>query len=157
GYAQRDHEVVVTLADGTETGLVDRGAFVGSAGDSASPSLLFRHHGLHIELKFDPASAIGKESPSGLKDVVVEAALTAIQDCEDSVAAVDAEDKVLVYRNWLGLMKGDLSETFEKGGRPHTRRLAADREFAAADGSIVRLPGRSLLLIRNVGHLMTTD
>jgi malate synthase len=157
GYVLRDGAVSVTLADGSETGFSDPQAFVGHAENGGTKSLLFRHHGLHVELKFDPASPIGKESPSGLKDVVVEAALTTIQDCEDSVAAVDAADKVLVYRNWLGLMTGELTETFEKGGRQLTRRLAADRSFMAPDGTIVTLAGRSLMLVRNVGHLMTTD
>jgi len=156
-YAVIDGAVRVTLADGTETGLIDPSAFVGTTGQGATQSLLFRHHQLHLELLFDPESAIGKLSPSGLKDVVVEAALTAIQDCEDSVAAVDAEDKVVAYRNWLGLMTGDLTESFEKGGKSMTRRLNPDRSFVAPDGKALTLPGRSLLLVRNVGHLMTTD
>lgn len=149
--------VAVTLADGTETTLASSAVFVGHAGEGDKTSLLFRHNGLHVELKFNPDSPIGKESPSNLEDVVLESALTAIQDCEDSVAAVDAEDKVVVYTNWLGLMKGDLAETFEKGGKKMTRRLNPDREFTGADGKTVTLPGRSLLLVRNVGHLMTTD
>ncbi|RVU35110.1 malate synthase G [Hwanghaeella grinnelliae] len=149
--------VVVTLADGTETGLADTTQFVGHAGEGATKSLLFRHNGLHVELKFNPDSPIGAESPSNLEDVVLESALTAIQDCEDSVAAVDAEDKVLVYANWLGLMKGDLEESFEKNGQTMTRRLNPDRDFTGPDGETYSVPGRSLLLVRNVGHLMTTD
>lgn len=149
--------VTITLKDGAETGLIDPSLFVGFAGEGETRSLLFRHNSLHVELQFDPESPIGKTSASGLKDVVVEAALTAIQDCEDSVAAVDAQDKVIVYRNWLGLMKGDLEESFEKGGKTITRRLGADRHFIDANGAAMDLPGRSLLLVRNVGHLMTTD
>ncbi len=120
-------------------------------------SILLRHNGLHIELHFDPADPIGALSASGLKDVVLESALTAIQDCEDSVAAVDAEDKVLAYGNWLGLMDGSLQESFDKGGRITTRKLNEDRVFTALDGSDYVLSGRALMLVRNVGHLMTSD
>src|SRR5690242_15195401 len=137
---------------GGEPALRDPGQLVGRRG----AALLFRHNGLHIELVIDRNSAIGRDDPAGIADVVLEAALTTIVDLEDSVAAVDAEDKVAAYRNWLGLMRGDLEETFDKGGRVMTRRLAADRTYDVADGGTLTLPGRSLLFVRNVGHLMTT-
>ncbi len=149
-------KAIATIA-GKDVELADPAAFVGHAGEGEKRSLLFRHNGLHVELVFDPAHPVGAASPCGLRDVVLEAALTAIQDCEDSIAAVDAEDKVLAYGNWLGLMKGDLEDTFEKGGKTLTRRLNEDRTFTAPDGSSFTLPGRAVLLIRNVGHLMTTD
>ena len=142
---------------GNETTLADPSAFIGTRVEGADTAYVLRHHGLHVELVVNADHPIGAASASGLRDVVMESALTAIQDCEDSVAAVDAEDKVAVYANWLGLMKGDLAETFDKGGRQMTRRLAADREISRPDGSTLTLPGRALLLVRNVGHLMTTD
>jgi len=130
----------------------DPGQYVGHS----ERGRLFRHNGLHIEVVFDRDHPIGRDDPSGISDVMLEAALSTIVDLEDSVAAVDAADKVAAYRNWLGLMKGDLVETFDKGGRSMTRELAPDRDFIAPDGSTVTLPGRSLLFVRNVGHLMTT-
>ncbi|WP_373284525.1 malate synthase G [Sphingomonas metalli] len=138
--------------DGGQPPLADPSQLAGRAGDS----WLLRHHGLHIELVIDRTHPIGRDDPAGLADVVLEAALTTIADLEDSVAAVDAADKVAAYANWLGLMRGDLTETFAKGGRTITRRLAADRAYVAPDRTPFSLPGRSLMFVRNVGHLMTT-
>lgn len=136
--------------------LKDSGCFVGYRGEAEAPqAIVLRNNGLHVELVFDRTHPIGKTSPSGLADVRLESAVSAIIDLEDSVACVDAEDKVLAYRNWLGLMQGDLQETFEKGGKSITRRLHADRNYTAANGGTLTLKGRALLLVRNVGHLMT--
>ena len=147
----------IATIDGKDCELADPAQFAGHAGQGDRRSILLRHNGLHIELVFDPAHPVGAASASGLRDVVLESALTTIQDCEDSIAAVDADDKVAAYANWLGLMKGDLQESFDKDGRRITRRLNPDREFTAPDGSLLVLPGRSLMLVRNVGHLMMTD
>ncbi|WP_386080986.1 malate synthase G [Vreelandella sp. F11] len=156
-YTIRDEHLVVTLEGGRETGLKDSGKLIGFSGEAAKPdAILLGNNGLHLEIQIDPNDSIGKTDPAGVKDVVVEAALTAIMDCEDSVAAVDSEDKVGVYSNWLGLMKGDLEEKIEKGGKTFTRKLNADRTWQTTDGSSVTLPGRSLMFVRNVGHLMTT-
>ena len=146
------------LADGTRTGLADPAGFAGyrTAGGTLD-CVLVRHHGLHIEIHLDPAHAVGRLHPAGVKDVVLEAAVTTIQDCEDAVAAVDAEDKALVYRNWLGIMRGTLTARLEKGGEEIVRRLAPDRYYTAPDGEPLTLPGRSLLLVRNVGAHMYTD
>lgn len=157
-YAICDSRLLVTLLDGSISGLAAPEQLRGYLGDTKSPSsILLRHNGLHIEIQIDHYSPIGQTDKAGVKDVVLESAITTIQDCEDSVAAVDAEDKTLVYRNWLGLMKGDLSEDFEKGGKTQQRRLNPDRHYTALDGGDLSLPGRSLLFVRNVGHLMTND
>ena len=137
---------------GTAPALRDPSQLVGHAGDN----ILLRHNGLHIELAIDPAHPIGRDDPAHLADIILESALSTICDLEDSIAAVDAADKVAAYANWLGLMKGDLEDTFEKNGAPMTRRLNGDRSYTAPDGSGFTLPGRSLLFVRNVGHLMTT-
>ncbi|MDB5993476.1 MAG: glcB1 [Pseudomonas sp.] len=156
-YSVENGQLRITLADGTTTRLERAQQWLGFQGNSAAPSaILLVNNGLHIEIQIDGSSAIGAIDAAQIKDVVLEAALTTIMDCEDSVAAVDAPDKVVVYRNWLGLMKGDLTETLQKNGRTITRRLNPDRLWSQADGSSILLPGRSLMLVRNVGHLMTT-
>lgn len=154
-YRIQDGRLVVDLRSGTSE-LADTAAFVGYQGEAAAPSaVLLRHNGLHLEIQIDRDSAIGKTDAAGVKDLLMEAAVSTIMDLEDSIAAVDAADKVLAYRNWLGLMKGDLAEEVSKGGETFTRRLNPDREYQGADGQPLSLHGRSLLFIRNVGHLMT--
>lgn len=145
------------LSDGGNTALRDESQFVGFVGEADPSSILLQHNGLHLDILIDREDPVGAVNPAGVKDVMAESALTTIQDCEDSVAAVDAEDKCVVYGNWLGLMKGDLEEVMEKGGRRVVRRLNADRHYTAAAGGDLALHGRSLMLVRNVGHLMTTD
>jgi malate synthase len=158
GYALEGGALTVTLKDGRKVGLARPGQCVGYQGDPWAPAaVLLVNHGLHLELHVDRTSAIGKDDPAGISDIVMEAAVTTIMDCEDSVAAVDAADKVLVYRNWLGLMRGDLTAELEKGGRTITRRLNPDRIWKTPAGSAVTLPGRSVMLVRNVGHHMMTD
>src|SRR5690606_14750476 len=139
-----------------EMPLVTPSKFVGYRGNPKAPdAILLRNNGLHVELVFDRAHFIGARDQACLADVQLESAMSAIMDCEDSVACVDAEDKVLAYGNWLGLMQGDLADSFEKGGKQLTRRLAADRSYTAPDGSPLVLKGRALMWVRNVGHLMT--
>jgi malate synthase len=158
GYKVDDGTLVVCLPDNSQTLLCDPGRFAGYRGDPANPeAILLVHHGLHLELGIDRRNPVGQASPAGVADLLLESAITTIQDCEDSVAAVDAQDKVGVYRNWLGLMKGTLTARFEKGGRLMDRAMSPDRAYLAPDGSPLTLPGRSLMLVRNVGHLMTTD
>src|SRR6201996_136889 len=158
GLSLEDGQLQVATADGS-VGLADPEKFVGYTGDLGSPdwSVLLVNHGLHIEILVDPESPIGKTDAAGIKDVVLESAITTIMDFEDSVAAVDADDKVLGYRNWLGLNKGDLSEDVKKGDKTFTRVLNQDRTYKTPDGGELTLPGRSLMFVRNVGHLMTND
>ena len=155
-YAIQAGTLSVQQASGDSATLAEPSLFVGYTGNADAPeSVLLCHNGLHIEIQIDATHPVGATDAAGVKDVCLESALTTIQDCEDSVAAVDAADKVVVYRNWLGLMKGDLTDTFKKGGDTLTRRLNPDRSFTTPDGGTLTLPGRSLLFVRNVGHLMT--
>ena len=155
-YSVVNAQLQANLADGTTTTLTDPAQFVGYQGNAEKPdAILLCHNNLHIEIQIDRDHHIGKQDSAGVKDILMEAALTTIMDCEDSVAAVDAEDKAIAYRNWLGLMKGDLQESLEKGGKTLVRKMNPDREYTAADGTAMTLKGRSMLFVRNVGHLMT--
>ncbi|MCO6389139.1 malate synthase G [Aliihoeflea sp. 40Bstr573] len=154
-FSVENGKLIVEIASG-HTGLKDAAQFAGYVGDAEAPTqFLLKNNGIHIEVLIDAASDIGKSDPAHISDVWLESALTTIMDCEDSVAAVDAEDKVEVYRNWLGLMKGDLTEEVTKGGKSFTRRLNPDFDYTAPDGSTFKVRCRSLMLVRNVGHLMT--
>ena len=158
GFSVDQGRLRMTLEGGHETGLQNPEQFAGFNGSPENPdSILLKKNGLHLEIKLDRNHPVGKDHPVGICDILLESAVTTIQDCEDSVAAVDASDKVHVYRNWLGLMKGDLSAKLDKGGEMITRSLNPDRKYKTPEGSEMVLPGRSLMLVRNVGHLMTTD
>lgn len=156
GLAVKDGKLEIKLTDGSSTALKDASQFKGYNGDAAGPTnVLLAKNNMHVDIVVNADHPIGKTDPAHIADVVLESAVSTIQDCEDSIAAVDAEDKVAVYRNWLGLMNGKLEDTFEKNGKQMTRRLNGDRSYKAADGSTLSLKGRSLMLVRNVGHLMT--
>ena len=156
GYRIEGGKLIVAMKGGSNSGLRDDAQLIGYRGDLASPALvLLKNNGLHIEVHFDREHLVGQTDAAGVKDIVLEASITTIIDAEDSVAAVDADDKTLVYRNWLGLMKGDLSESVTKGDKTFTRTMNPDREYTGINGETVSLHGRSLLFVRNVGHLMT--
>jgi malate synthase len=156
GFKVQDGHLKINISDQSSSKLSNESQFIGFTGEADNPSsILLKNNNLHIEIQVDYEDSIGQDDPAGIKDVVLESAVTTIQDLEDSVAAVDAEDKSLAYRNWLGLMKGDLEESFIKGENKMTRSLSQDRDYLTKDGSDMKLPGRSVLLVRNVGHLMT--
>ncbi|MCS4247346.1 malate synthase G [Pseudomonas sp. BIGb0164] len=158
GYKVVDGKLIVSLKGGSNSGLRDDAQLIGFQGPAAEPiAILLKHNGLHFEIQIDASTPVGQTDAAGVKDVLMEAALTTIMDCEDSVAAVDADDKVVIYRNWLGLMKGDLAEEVAKGGKTFTRTMNPDRVYNGVNGQDVTLHGRSLLFVRNVGHLMTID
>ncbi len=155
-YRIEDGVLKISLSDGSCVALTDPEQFVGYTGSMENPaSILIKNNLLHIDIQINPGTPVGSDDAAGISDVIVEAALTTIMDCEDSVAAVDAEDKALVYKNWLGLMKGDLEESLEKNGKTILRKMNDDRKTTTPDGDALILPGRSLLFVRNVGHLMT--
>tara|TARA_Y100000768_G_scaffold386096_1_gene373676 strand:+ start:1717 stop:3882 length:2166 start_codon:yes stop_codon:yes gene_type:complete len=156
GFKVKNGNLEINVSDQSVSTLSDESQFIGFTGDADNPSsILLKNNNLHIEIQVDNKDSVGKDDPAGIKDVVLESAVTTIQDLEDSVAAVDAEDKALAYKNWLGLMKGDLEESFIKGDEKLTRSLNQDRHYSNKDGEDISLPGRSVLLVRNVGHLMT--
>lgn len=158
GYSLTSTGLEVKLRSGSSVSLKDPAALAGFQGDATSPTVvLLKHHGLHVELHIDRQHLVGRDDAAGISDVVLESAITTIQDCEDSVAAVSTADKVEVYRNWLGLMKGTLEAQLKKGGKTISRRLNVDRRYHTLTGTEIVLPGRSLMLVRNVGHHMLSD
>ena len=157
-YQLTQEQVIVTLENGVQTRLISPECFIGFTGSITQPkALLFKQHGLHFDIKFDNQNAIAKSDLAGISDIFIEAALTTIMDCEDSVAAVDAQDKVIAYRNWLGLMKGTLTETIDKNDKVFTRSMNENRQYHNLKGQLVDIKARSLMFVRNVGHLMTND
>lgn len=157
-YQVIDQQLIITLTNGEQSSLQDNTAFIGYQGEITRPDvLLFKHHGLHFEINFDSNNPIAKSDLAGISDLTIEAALTTIMDCEDSIAAVDAQDKVIAYKNWLGLNKGTLTETLTKNGKQFTRSMNLDRNYQSPNGKSISVKGRSLMFVRNVGHLMTNN